>query len=341
MPETIVISGNDESQRLDRFFRKRFPMIPLSMVYKLLRQEKVKIIRGGRKFHGKKETMLKKGDEVRLYFNPQSFGEAIPKKKPDYDFILRSRFFKTHFRILFEDEYLWAADKLPGIAVHPGTDTPWGRSLIDIFSAYQRSKHEELPEPKLVHRLDKDTSGIILISKNDAVLRKLSETMREKGFKKEYLTLVKGKLKNLKGVIEAPLERTEGSKYTKIRVSMNRGAKMSRTLYQVLGYFPDRDASLVRVTLDTGRMHQIRVHFSEGGNPVAGDDAYGDRTWNKFLKKKFGLNRQFLHAFRLAFLHPETEKEINLFSDLPADLKKILPPGKEVLYTSGASFKGD
>jgi 23S rRNA pseudouridine955/2504/2580 synthase len=328
-----VLTGNDDGQRLDRFLRKKFPQIPLSAVYKILRQEKVKIARNEKKFHGKKETMLQKGDEMTFYFSAADFGEAPEPKKTDFSFVTNSRFFKDHFRTCYEDEYFWAADKLPGIAVHPGTDTPWGKSLIDLFVAYQKQKHPNEPEPKLVHRLDKDTSGIVLISKNDAVLRKLTELIRDGDIQKHYLALVKGRVNPPSGSIEGNLIRNEGSKYTKIQLSHDKKAKFSRTFYDTVEYFPKLKASLVEVVLDTGRMHQIRVHFASLGHPLAADDVYGERDWNRYLRKEFGLKRHFLHAYFLSFIHPITKKRVKIESPLAPDLEKILPSKKLLGYT--------
>ncbi|MBI5414369.1 RluA family pseudouridine synthase [Candidatus Peregrinibacteria bacterium] len=324
MSDKITISGNDSEQRLDRYLRKKFPELPLSVIYKYLRQKKVKIIRGEKKFHGKKEDMLQKGDEMHLYFDASQFGGTPKKDVPNFDFVVKSPFFKKNFRIQYEDEYLWIADKLPGIAVHPGTKTPSGKSLIDLFLAYQKSKNPNAIDPKLAHRLDKDTSGLIIIAKNDLVLRKLSALFRDGGVKKQYLALVQGKLPKKSGMIESNLLRTEGSKHTKIQVSSHIESKPSRTFYSVREYSPKLNASLVEVTLDTGRMHQIRVHFASEGHPLAGDDVYGERMWNRKMRDKFGLKRHFLHAYQIAFPHPITHKKIEISSPLPEDLSRIL-----------------
>jgi 23S rRNA pseudouridine955/2504/2580 synthase len=325
MTKQIHITGNDDGQRLDKFLRKQFPQFPLSVIYKFLRQKKVRLYRNDKKSHGKRDDILKKGDGLKLYFDPDAFGEKPEKRVPNFEFLINSGFFKENFTIHFEDEYLFIAEKPAGIPVHPGSKTPWGQSLIDLFIAHVRSANPDLPEPKLLHRLDKETSGLLIISKNDATLRKLTKLLISGQIEKKYLTLVKGKLSQKSGEINADLIRTEGSKYIKIRVSRSSHAQKSRTLYTVKKYFPELDASLVEVTLDTGRMHQIRVHFENEGHPLAGDDAYGDFVWNKQLREKYGLRRHFLHAYQLSFTHPETEEKMVFISQLPPELKKILP----------------
>ncbi len=325
MSEEIQITGNDDGRRLDKFLRKKFSQIPLSTIYRFLRQKKVKIIRDSDKLYGKRDTMLQKGDALSLYFDATAFGEPPPQKKPDFNFVLRSKFFHHNFHVHYEDEHLFVAEKPSGISVHPGSKTPWGRSLIDLFLAKIKSKNPDAPDPKLAHRLDKQTSGLILIAKNDAVLRKLTALFREGEIQKTYLALSKGRLQKSEGEITAKLLRTEGSKYTKICTSQSHQAKDARTLYIVKKYFSDIDASLVEATLDTGRMHQIRVHFASIGHPLAGDDAYGDFAWNRILQKQYDLKRHFLHAHKLAFQHPETEEQMEFESELPEDLKKLLP----------------
>src|SRR6185295_5363775 len=225
MTQQILISGNDAGQRLDRFLRKKFPQLPLTAIYKFLRQKKVRIVRSERKFHGKKEDMLEKNDELKLFFDAEKFGTAPEKKPVNFEFLLKSPFFRQHFQIHYEDEWLWVAEKNAGIAVHPGSKTPWGHSLIDLFVATVRSEDVSLPEPKLVHRLDKDTSGLILIAKNDAPLRKLTALIRDDEIQKKYLALIKGKLPKESGEIRMKLLRTEGSKFTKIQTSRSAEAK--------------------------------------------------------------------------------------------------------------------
>ena len=225
------------------------------------------------------------------------------------------------------------ADKLAGIAVHPGTKTPWGRSLIDLFTATARSEDPKAPEPKLVHRLDKDTSGLILIAKNDATLRKLTELIRKGKIEKKYLALIKGKLSKQKGEIRLKLLRTEGSKFTKIRVSDEAEAKESVTHYEVQSYFPDLNASLLEVRLETGRMHQIRVHFASLGHPLAGDEAYGDFAWNRELAKKYGSeNDTFRMPVPWLFAIPKPENTWN-------SLRTFLPTSKKYCHAPKISVR--
>jgi 23S rRNA pseudouridine955/2504/2580 synthase len=308
MANQEIIKRNEHHQRLDKYLRKKFPALPLSLLYRFLRQKKVKLIRAEKKIVGKRDLLLQENDTVIFFFNIESFTKEKEKKEVNYDFILKSKFFKEHFSILAEDEYFFVANKSAGISVHPGSKTPWGKSLIDLYIAYTKSHFPNSPEPKLVHRLDKDTSGLLLISKDDASLRALTELLRSDEVEKKYLALIAGKMKQESGIFTETLLRTEGSKYTKVRVASHADAKRAKTSFVVKKYFPLLNASLVEITLHTGRMHQIRVHFSHSGHPLAGDDAYGNKVWNQALKKEFSLKRQFLHAHSLKFIHPITKK---------------------------------
>lgn len=203
-------------------------------------------------------------------------------------------------KILFEDENILAVEKPAGVLAYPlpGSNE---ETIGDMVGATP------------VHRLDRDTSGIILLAKNEKSKRAMQKLFKDRKIEKTYLTLLWGKVEPEKGEIKIPLGR--GSK-DRLRVVPQTEGRASHTVYEVEKYFQERDMTLVRVGLKTGRTHQIRVHFSAIGYPVVGDTKYSKRT--------VSLKRQFLHATKLCFVHPYTHKEVRLESPLPDDLKTYL-----------------
>ncbi|MCT4592355.1 MAG: RluA family pseudouridine synthase [Candidatus Gracilibacteria bacterium] len=298
----LKITKNEDGQRIDKYLRKRFSEIPLSCIYKFIRQKKIKI----NNKHAKRDTILYENDELRWFFNPDEF-EKLPenKKVPDFKSIYKSDFYNKNLNIVYEDDELIVANKPANLPVHAGTGEKMGRNLIDLVTSYVRFENKSEFEPKLCHRLDKNTSGLVFISKNDSMLRKITALIRGDGIKKTYITLVKGHLDKKRGEIALSVD-----------------GKKSLTKYKVIkGY---AECSLIEVELKTGRTHQIRIHFSEIGHPLCMDDKYGDFAWNKEFRKKTGLNRQFLHAKSLELIHPVNNKEFFLRVDLPEDLQKCL-----------------
>lgn len=173
----------------------------------------------------------------------------------------------------------------------------------------------------LAHRLDKDTSGVLLLAKGEENLRKLQQQWKKGSVKKIYIALVKGNLEPKRGRIEAALFRSMKNR-TRIAVSRHLKARPSFTEYKVLQYF--HDTTLLQAYPLTGRTHQIRVHFSSIGHPIIGDKVYGDAKLNKKIEQEYGLTRQFLHAAKLTFTHPSTKKRITFEAPLAEDLEKVL-----------------
>lgn len=215
--------------------------------------------------------------------------------------------------IIFEDQNILAVDKPSGILVyHPPHFTKTEETLLDQVAT-------KLDFPKMgertgvVHRLDRETSGVILFAKNPEAEKRLKEIFKERKIRKHYLALVHGKVEPAEGRINIPLGRAPKDR---LKVVPKATGKPSETLYRVLSYYPSNDLSLLEVELKTGRMHQIRVHMSAIGHPVVGDKVYGRRTDK--------LDRQFLHAMRLEFENPFDKQVIRLESELPDDLERFL-----------------
>ena len=328
----IMIGPNQAGQRLDRFLRKFFKEVPLSHLHKVLREGKVKV--NGKREDGK--YFLKEGEEVEV---SSKFKVQSSKLKTQSQIVggikVDKIFFKKNFKVLYEDENLLVLDKPAGLAAHPGTKIPLGKSLIELVWHYLEVEPSSKWRSALAHRLDKETSGVIVAAKNAETLRKLGKLLESKQVKKEYLALVKGKLEKKTGTIEIPLEVKEqarkgekvstGKEHLPLIPSLVRrgecpplnpslskgvsflipplirggeqgGFKNAITHYSVEKEFPD--FSLLKVVLETGRMHQIRVHFAQIGHPVVGDKLYGDFAFNREMEKR-GLKRMFLHAWKI------------------------------------------
>jgi 23S rRNA pseudouridine1911/1915/1917 synthase len=214
------------------------------------------------------------------------------------------------FRIAYEDEHLLVVDKGPGVVVHPARGHGEG-TLAQLLAA--SAAGGDPGRAGIVHRLDRDTSGLLVVSRSERAHRRLQAALRRRQIEREYLTLVQGRPPARSGTIEAPIGRDP-----RVRTRMTLGgahAREARTHFTLERALPG--TSLLRLRLDTGRTHQIRVHMRAIGHPVCGDPEYGTAG-------VLGLTRQFLHAARLAFDHPFTGERVDVRSPLPADLRDAL-----------------
>jgi len=220
--------------------------------------------------------------------------------------------------ILFEDDALIAVDKPAGLAVHGGSGISYG--LIERL----RQARPEARFLELVHRLDRETSGVLLVAKKRAALVALHAQLREGRMDKRYFVLVRGKWRDAMRAVELSLTKFvtgEGER----RVRVEHEGRAARTVFRLLRKWPDAEPplALLEAELDTGRTHQIRVHLTHIGFPLAGDDKYGDFAWNRTLGRQ-GLKRMFLHAHRLRFVHPTTGEELTVDSPLPPELARFV-----------------
>jgi 23S rRNA pseudouridine1911/1915/1917 synthase len=212
--------------------------------------------------------------------------------------------------IVYLDDDLAVVDKPAGLVVHAGPSVK-GETLVDLLGEVLAGGEEE--RPGIVHRLDKDTSGLMVVARNDEAHRELARMVKAREVDREYTALVEGRLGSRTGTIDAPLGRHRRQR-TK-RAVKGTGSREARTHFEVIETLPSD--TLVHARLETGRTHQIRVHFAASGHPVAGDPEYGTRGRHE-------LNRQFLHSSRLEFAHPRTEERLTFTSDLPGDLRDAL-----------------
>ncbi len=213
-------------------------------------------------------------------------------------------------RIVWSDERMAVVDKPPGLVVHPapGTSDP---TLVDLLGELLGGGEEG--RPGIVHRLDRDTSGLMLVARDDDAHRRLSEAIRRREVRREYLALIEGRPRSRSGTIDAPLGRDHRA--PERRAVRGRGSREARTHFEVVEVLAAD--TLVEARLETGRTHQVRVHFAAIGHPVAGDPRYGQAG-------RHGLERQFLHSARLGLAHPFEGNEMTFESELPEDLARAL-----------------
>lgn len=227
--------------------------------------------------------------------------------------------------IVFEDDDIVVVNKPAGLVVHPGEGQAYVDDTLVNGLLYhckgQLSEINGVLRPGIVHRLDKDTSGLMVVAKSDVAHRSLSQQFEKRQVEKVYKALLIGHLKPESGTIEAPIGRDPVYR-KKMAVVDERRGKMAVSHYRVSEYF--ERYTLVKVQLVTGRTHQIRVHFASIGFPLCGDELYGKPKENRVLRDEYGLERQFLHAGYLSFTHPITKKKVEFESHLPSDLQVVI-----------------
>ncbi len=299
----MTIDEGSESQRIDNFLFKHLKGVPKSHIYRILRSGEVRL-------NSKRVDStyrLKIGDKLRI--PPVRLSLSADNEEPK---VAAHPLLSRH--ILYQDDALLAINKPAGTAVHGGSGI--SRGVIEQM----RLEHPEFKFLELVHRLDRETSGVLLLAKKRSALVELHRAMREGDTEKRYLTLVKGVWRNAKQSVQLPLLKyVTGS--GERRVSVNDEGLASHTVFTLKKTWPE--FSLLEAELKTGRTHQIRVHLAHLGFPIAGDDKYGDFSLNKQLQKQ-GLKRMFLHAYKMTFKHPLTGEKLSLEAPLPEDLERFL-----------------
>lgn len=289
-------------QRIDNFLRARLKGVPKSLIYRVLRKGEVRV----NKKRIKPDYKLCAGDQVRIPPLRVAEEKALPNAKLSQVAILEQC-------VLFEDDCLMVVNKPAGLAVHGGSGLSFG--LIEGL----RALRPDARFLELVHRLDRDTSGCILIAKKRSALRGLHAALRDKTMQKDYLCLVRGNWPSAKKVVRAPLlKNTLQSGERMVRVDAE--GKASETRFKVEQRFGER-ATLLRASPITGRTHQIRVHTLHAGHPIAGDPKYGDRDFDARLT---GLNRLMLHAWHLAFTHPNNGEAVSVTAKPDGDFAQLL-----------------
>lgn len=300
----VAISADEAGQRIDNFLRTQLKGVPKSMIYRILRKGEVRV----NKKRIKPEYKLEAGDEVRI--PPVRVAEREEQAVSPH----LQKVSALTDAILYEDDHILVLNKPSGTAVHGGSGLIFG--VIEGL----RALRPEARFLELVHRLDRDTSGVLLVAKKRSALRSLHEQLRGKEMQKDYLALVRGQWQSHVKVVQAPLLKNILQSGERI-VRVNSEGKPSETRFKVEERYAF--ATLVRCSPVTGRTHQIRVHTQHAGHPIAFDDRYGDRDFDRQLAKT-GLNRLFLHAAALKFQHPHTGETLRVEAPLDAELKQCL-----------------
>jgi len=300
--QIVTISDEEAGQRIDNYLLRVCKGVPKSHIYRVLRSGEVRVNKG----RIDQTYRLQEGDIVRV--PPIRMAERTAPTAPG-----------AEFKILLEDNHLLVIDKPAGVAVHGGSGVSYG-VIEQLRAARPDAKFLEL-----VHRLDRDTSGILLLAKKRSALTNLHEQIREGELDKRYLVLVHGDWKNQKQHIKLPLFKYNAADGER-RVRVQADGLASHTIFNLLckyGAF-----ALLEAELKTGRTHQIRVHLSSSGFAIAGDDKYGDFALNRALQKTEGtriaFKRMFLHAHQITFMHPESGKPVTLNAPLPPECGKFL-----------------
>jgi 23S rRNA pseudouridine955/2504/2580 synthase len=283
----IVLENNSIGGKLENYLKKEFP---IGYVRKLFRKKGIRL--NGQR--AKAADTLRAGDKIQLYI---PFEKETKRNQP--------RAAAQKLCTIFEDGNLLVIAKPAGLAVHEGKTVTKRKSILGILEQQYRGS---VVTPQLVHRLDQDTSGLLLVAKNQKTADELEQAFETGAVAKVYLALVVGRLANSQGKIATPLPGREGNPVRAL------------TDYWVLRRYAE--VTLVRVAIETGRLHQIRLHFAQLGHPIVMDDQHGDFTFNKKFRREFGLKRQFLHAEKLRLTYAGRDCEWQ--AKLPTDLEQTL-----------------
>jgi 23S rRNA pseudouridine955/2504/2580 synthase len=313
--QMLTVDPESAGQRLDNFLLRHLKGAPKTLVYRIIRSGEVRINKG----RASADTRVQDGDIVRV--------PPLRLSEPKNDTLTAPA---RDFPVLFEDDNLLAIDKPAGVAVHGGSGVSFG--VIEQL----RQARPSARMLELVHRLDRETSGVLLVAKKRSALKNLQDQFRERETGKTYLALVQGQWPSNRKVIDLPLEKfilskgeAEGERRVRVVAKDDPNGMRAITLVKVARLVGS--CTLLEVTIKTGRTHQIRVHLASLGHPIVGDDKYGDFEYNRALQKQ-GLKRMFLHAWRLQFRHPASGENVRLESALPPELQQFVqmlqPPGE-------------
>lgn len=298
---TVTVAADYAGQRIDNFLARELRGVPRSRIYRILRRGEVRVNRG----RVRPGYRLEAGDRVRI--PPLRVAARPASRVPGR---LRERLADT---VIYEDERLIVLDKPAGLAVHGGSGVSHG--VIEAL----RKLRPDCRSLELVHRLDRETSGCLMIARRRSELRALHELLRNGAIEKRYLALLAGRLPEDLVVVDTPLRvrRRNGERFAEVAAD----GRPAHTEFRRLQNF--RHATLVEVLLGTGRTHQIRAHAAAIGTPVAGDERYGDAAANRRFARS-GLARLFLHAHALRFERPHDGEDFQVSAPLPDDLRAVL-----------------
>jgi 23S rRNA pseudouridine1911/1915/1917 synthase len=294
--DVFIIEEKDQGTRIDKYLAEVLALKSRSFIQGLIEKESVKV---NGKFP-KSNYKLKISDKIEVEFKEPEMLKVDAEDIP--------------LDILYEDKDLIVVNKVQGMVVHPAPGN-YNGTLVNalLFHCKDLSSINGVIRPGIVHRIDKDTSGVLVIAKNDETHNKLSEQLKDHSMKREYCALVEGRLKNEKGTIDKPLAR---NKRDRLKIGIVEGGKRAVTHYEVIERY--NGYTLIKCMLETGRTHQIRVHMASIGFPLVGDPLYG------FKKQRFKLNGQMLHAKTLGFIHPTKNTYVEFTTELPESFKVVI-----------------
>ncbi|WP_448213014.1 23S rRNA pseudouridine(955/2504/2580) synthase RluC [Colwellia sp. MEBiC06753] len=299
-----TVEADDSGQRIDNYLLKTLKGVPKSMIYRLLRKGEIRV----NKKRIKPEYKIQDGDEIRVA--PIRISEKPNTVSTQLNIVAN-----LESQILYEDEVLLVINKPAGMAVHGGSGLTFG--VIEALRALR-------PQTKmleLVHRLDRDTSGCLVVAKKRSALRNLHEQLRHKNVQKYYHALVKGRWSPKLTKVTEALKKNDLKSGERVVIVDNINGKESETRYKVIQHYDG--CTLVRAFPVTGRTHQIRVHCQTKGHPIACDPKYGNEEFDRSMNDK-GLKRLFLHAASIEFTHPRTEKRLKVEAPLDQALANAL-----------------
>ena len=319
--KTVCIDEDSAGQRVDNFLMRHLKGVPKTHIYRMIRSGEVRVNKG----RVGADTRLVEGDLVRV--PPVRISERVAEKALAMAKGTVRGVPARDFAVLLEDEHLLVINKPAGVAVHGGSGVSFG-VIEQLRMARPQAKFLEL-----VHRLDRETSGILLVAKKRSALKNLQDQFRERQTGKTYLAMVRGVWPARLKVLDKPLHKylldskdnQAGERRVKVVARDDADGMPSVTLVKVREQLPQ--GTLLEVTIKTGRTHQIRVHLASEGHPILGDDKYGDFELNKALASagaRPGLKRMFLHAWRLQFNHPASGERLEILAELPLELSQFL-----------------
>ncbi len=294
------------TNRLDRYIVSKYPEFSRGQAQKLI--EKGKILVNGKP--AKSSQAIREADKVEVV-------KAKKMKKVDRP--------KVDFPVLYEDKECLVINKPAGISVYPINEADKSKTIIDYSLQNFKVKFKDPERPGIVHRLDKETSGVLILAKNQEALDYLMAQFKQREVKKVYWALVYGIMQHPEGIIDSPIQRSHKHR-KKMSLAAAGTGREAISQYKVLKEYrldPKHLLSLIEVRIHTGRTHQIRVHMSSIGHPVIGDVTYGNSSMNRKFIKKYGLRRQFLHARLVEFKTPVKDKQVSVEAELPDELNNL------------------
>ncbi len=308
------ITSNDADQRLDKFLKKLLPNASLSYIYKLSRKWNIKVITlQNKKTKQDKDYKLTEGEQVQIFLSDTDIDKLQEREQKKVRIEWKQKLSQRD--IVFEDNDILILNKPSGINVHPWDHKSEEISLIEQVHDYYLGSLDSLTfKPSLIHRIDRETSGIIMVAKSKKALTKLGDDFKKHdALKKIYFCIVVWKVSRKSGTITKKLRRIENAK-SENKVQISEAWHEAITHYKLINEYKvqlplwEQIISTLEVTIETGRMHQIRVHMAALWNPILWDKNYWDRKLNSYFSKYFHINRQMLHAWKIDFFHPITKK---------------------------------